>query len=66
MAEYILDTTDGIFNARMTGEIVRCRNCAKGSQRSDGLFRCSFWTALCGDGEIARDGDEYCSEGEEL
>jgi hypothetical protein len=28
MAEYILDTTDGIYNARTTGELVRCRDCA--------------------------------------
>ena len=27
MAEYILDTTDGIYNARMTGELVRCGDC---------------------------------------
>lgn len=27
MAEYILDTADGIYNARMTGELVRCRDC---------------------------------------
>lgn len=27
MAEYILDTTDGIYNARTTGELVRCRDC---------------------------------------
>lgn len=27
MAEYIVDTTDGILHARMTGELVRCRDC---------------------------------------
>ena len=27
MAEYILDTADGIYNARMTGELVRCKDC---------------------------------------
>lgn len=27
MAEYIVDTTDGIYNARTTGELVRCRDC---------------------------------------
>ena len=27
MAEYILDTSDGIYNARMTGELIRCRDC---------------------------------------
>lgn len=30
MAEYIVDTTDGIYNARMTGELVRCRDCIWG------------------------------------
>lgn len=28
MAEYILDTTDGIYNARTTGELVRCMDCS--------------------------------------
>ena len=27
MAEYIVDTTDGIYNAHTTGELVRCRDC---------------------------------------
>lgn len=27
MAEYIIDTTDGIYNAHTTGELVRCRDC---------------------------------------
>ena len=27
MAEYIVDTTDGILDARTTGELVRCRDC---------------------------------------
>ena len=27
MAEYIVDTTEGIYNARTIGEIVRCRDC---------------------------------------
>ena len=30
MAEYIVDTTEGIYNARTTGEIVRCRDCVWG------------------------------------
>lgn len=28
MAEYIVDTTDGILHARTAGELVRCRDCA--------------------------------------
>ena len=27
MAEYIIDTTDGIYNAHTTGELVRCGDC---------------------------------------
>ena len=27
MAEYIVDTTDGIFHSRTTGELVRCKDC---------------------------------------
>ena len=27
MAEYILDTSDGILHARTEGELVRCRDC---------------------------------------
>ena len=30
MAEYIIDTTDGIYNAHTTGELVRCRDCKHG------------------------------------
>ncbi|MCI7439487.1 MAG: hypothetical protein MSA61_09735 [Coriobacteriaceae bacterium] len=27
MAEYIVDTTEGVLHARTTGELVRCRDC---------------------------------------
>lgn len=27
MAEYIVDTTNGILDARTTGEVIRCRDC---------------------------------------
>lgn len=27
MAEYIVDTTDGILHSRTTGELVRCGDC---------------------------------------
>lgn len=27
MAEYIVDTTDGVLHARTTGELVRCGDC---------------------------------------
>lgn len=35
MAEYILDTTEGIFNARTTGEVIRCRDCEHFTTRID-------------------------------
>ena len=25
--EYILDTSDGIYSTRMTGELIRCKDC---------------------------------------
>lgn len=30
MAEYILDTTDGIMNAKTTGIVIRCKDCVWG------------------------------------
>ena len=64
MAEYILDTTDGILHSRTTGELIRCRDCVKGRLRkSDGLYECEFWTAFVSR-TVSLDGDEYCSEGE--
>ena len=42
MAEYIVDTTDGILDAKTTGRIVRCRDCAffGRSEESDWLPWC--------------------------
>lgn len=65
MAEYILDTTEGIFNARTTGELVRCRECLHAVGRdADGLMVCDFWSSFCGEGTISCGADEYCSEAE--
>lgn len=30
MAEYIVDTTEGIYNARTTGIVIRCKDCVWG------------------------------------
>lgn len=30
MAEYIVDTTDGVLDARTTGTVVRCKDCVWG------------------------------------
>ena len=44
MAEYIVDTTDGIYNAHMTGELVRCRDCKRFSlDNSDHDYRSGWW-----------------------
>jgi hypothetical protein len=60
MAEYILDTTDGIFNARTTGEIVRCRDCK--SERSNPLVGCGHICEYFG--FPLPDFDGYCAWGE--
>lgn len=39
MAEYIVDTTDGILNAKTTGRIVRCRDCEHSYEHSDARGR---------------------------
>lgn len=48
MAEYIVDTTEGIYNARTTGELVRCRDCVHFRKRPElGCCYCarfSVWT----------------------
>ena len=47
MAEYIVDTTDGILHARTTGELVRCNDCVHFSRcpmrKGDGSGYC--WQA---------------------
>lgn len=35
MAEYIVDTTDGILHARTNGEVIRCRDCEYLMDRTD-------------------------------
>lgn len=44
MAEYIIDTTDGIYNAHTTGELVRCGDCKRFSlDNSDHDYRSGWW-----------------------
>lgn len=40
MAEYIVDTTDGILHARTTGELVRCRDCKHCLTDGEGRYVC--------------------------
>lgn len=48
MAEYIVDTTDGILHSRTTGELVRCGDCEHYRRG-----RCT-WLALDTGGRTAR------------
>lgn len=43
MAEYILDTTEGILHSRTTGELVRCRDCAFFGESDDMSFSPWCW-----------------------
>lgn len=61
MAEYIVDTTDGIFNARTTGELVRCKDCR--NLRTFGGIRHGHYCAR--NLEDVEAGD-YCSKAERM
>lgn len=41
MAEYIVDTTDGILHAKTTGRIVRCRDCKHSATDGEGRYVCA-------------------------
>lgn len=41
MAEYIVDTTDGILHARTTGELIRCRDCRHIVTDGEGRYVCA-------------------------
>jgi hypothetical protein len=61
MAEYIVDTTDGILHARTTGELVRCKECRYAYEHHDARGR---WL-LCGlqlYDEVKP--EDFCSRGE--
>lgn len=65
MAEYIVDTTDGILHARTTGELVRCRDCkhcltdGEGRYLTDGEGR-----YVCMSLRYTTTPDGYCAWGE--
>lgn len=40
MAEYIVDTTNGILDAKTTGRIVRCRDCKHSATDGEGRYVC--------------------------
>ena len=61
MAEYIVDTTDGILHSRTTGELVRCKDCSHVYEHRDARGR---WL-LCGlqlYDEVKP--EDFCSRGE--
>ena len=43
MAEYIIDTTNGIFDSKATGEIIRCKDCAYFGESDDMAFSPWCW-----------------------
>ena len=65
MAEYIVDTTDGIFNARTTGEIVRCRDCAFHANESGICVKFRLRNGSRDGVEYLPDLDGFCAWGEE-
>lgn len=71
MAEYILDTADGIYNARMTGELVRCKDCRWACVPEDdggydvSLLACTWWMDVSrSSGDLFVEEDDYCSHAE--
>jgi hypothetical protein len=62
MAEYIVDTTEGVLHARTTGELVRCRDCFYlETRRLLGGVAATCYLMDGGD-VICRNLDGYCSE----
>lgn len=71
MAEYILDTADGIYNARMTGELVRCKDCRWACEPDDDggydvrFLACAWWMSYSrSGGDLFVEEDDFCSHGE--
>ena len=63
MAEYIVDTTDGILDARTRGEVIRCRDCVFMETRH--LFGGVAATCyLDPEGNLFDGPDGYCSKAE--
>jgi hypothetical protein len=60
--EYILDTSDGIYNTSMTGELIRCRDCRHfltGTYHNDDKIR-----HVCASLLFPVEPDDYCSYAE--
>ena len=57
MAEYIVDARPSdLFGIKMTGLLVRCKDC-----RKNGSFDCPLFTDAV---EMEMDEDWYCADGE--
>ena len=56
MAEYIVDTTEGVLDAKTTGKLIRCKDCDWFEHLRDGEPFCSCWYHQTFD-------DDYCSDG---
>lgn len=62
MAEYIVDTTDGTLDARTTGEVIRCRDCADCiSYYVKGYFIGPKWNYECARHLCVTWSDGYCA-----
>lgn len=59
MAEYIVDTTDGIYNARTTGELVRCMDCKHCVTDGESRY-------VCASLRCTTTPDGYCAWGEKM
>lgn len=63
MAEFIVDTTDGIMNATTTGKLVRCRECVFMETRKH-FGGIAVTCYLDPDGNLFDGPDGYCSKAE--
>ena len=41
MAEYIVDTTNGVLDAKTTGMVVRCKDCKHSAKDGKGRYVCA-------------------------
>lgn len=71
MSEYIVDMTGGIYNARTTGELVRCRDCRWACEPDDDggydvhFLACAHWMNYSrSSGDLFVEEDDFCSYGE--
>lgn len=60
MAEYIVDTTDGILNARTVGELIRCKDCLY-METHCAFGNVAAFCYLDEDGNVCNGMDSYCS-----